>query len=256
MNAKKPLIVAALVLVASCLLAELCGGTWIVKPSGDAPSGTAISGTDPAGPARVRASMTGAAREELDRPGLAIRTLALFDALLAVTYVIIAATIVLPERSIAAAGAVVTGLGGLVVLLGSILALFAAVGLTLTMVGLLFAAPFGTIVYLALWGTFPVGAAAATLGVILFCKLAFAVCLLLANPGFLRNKFLMVLLGVSILCNLVVSVLQGFPPSILASITDGVAAIVVAILSLVFAIVLVVRAIVAALKVVGSVRTV
>jgi hypothetical protein len=254
-NPRKPLIIAALVAVGMCLLAELCGGMWVVKPARGAPSGAVIKDIDPAGPVRVRGSITGPAREQLDRPGLGIASLGLFDALLMVTYAFIAATIVLPERSVAAAGAVGTGVVGFIVVIASLVALFAAIGLTLTMVGLLLATPFGTVVYLALWGSFPVGAAAATLGIILFCKLAFAVCLLLANPGFLKNKLLMVLLGVSVLCNLIVSFLQGFPPSILASITDGIAAIVVAILSLVFSIVLVVRAIIAAVKVVASVRT-
>jgi hypothetical protein len=255
MNANKPLIIAALVAVGLCLVVELCGGIWLVKPKGGAPSHAVIRGIEPAGPAEVRTKITGPAREQLDRPGLGIKALALFDALLAVTYLFIAATVVLPEGSIAAAGAVGTGVVGFVVLILSIVALFAAISLTLTMVGLLLAAPFGTSVYVALWGSFPVGAAAATLGIILFCKLAFAVCLLLANPGFLKNKILMVLLAFSILCNLVVSVLQGFPPSVLASITDAIAAIVVAVLTLVFAVVILVRAVVAAVKVIATLRT-
>lgn len=253
MNPKKPLIVAALVAVGMCLFAELCGGIWIVKPKGGAPPGAAIAGIPASGPASVRSSITGPAREQLDRPGLGIQTLALFDALLVVTWLFVAATILVPERSIAAAGAVGTGIVGLIVLVLSVVALFAAIGLVLTMIGLLFAAPFGTAVYLALWGSFPVGAAAATLGIILFCKLAFAVCLVLANPGFLKNKLLMVLLAFSFLCNLVVSLLQGFPPSVLASITDGIAAAVVAVVSLIFAVVLLVRAVVSAVKVVAAV---
>ncbi len=256
MKPNKLLLVLALVALAMCVSAELGGGVWLVRrqPQSGA-SRPAVKGVDPAAVDGARARISsGPARSELERPGLGISYLAMFDALLLATYLFIAATVLLPERSLAPAGAATTLIVSLLVLIASIICFFTALGLTLTMVGFLLAVPFGTIVYLAVWGSFPVGAAAATLGVILFCKLAFGVCLLIANPRFLQNKLLVILTGFSLLCSVIVSFLQGLPPGILASITDGIAAIVVAVISLIFAIVLLVRAIIAIVKIILAVR--
>jgi hypothetical protein len=251
----KLLLVLALVALAMCVSAELGGGVWLVRrqPQSGA-SETAVKGVDPTAVAGARASIARTAPGELERPGLGIPYLAMFDALLLATYLFIAATVLLPERALAPAGAATTLIVGLLVVIASIIGFFAALGLTLTMVGLLLALPFGTIFYLAIWGSFPVGAAAATLGIILFFKLAFGVCLLIANPRFLQNKLLVILTGFSLLCSVIVSFLHGLPPGILASITDGIAAIVVAVISLIFAIVLLVRAIIAIVKIILAAR--
>jgi hypothetical protein len=251
----KLLLVLALVALAMCVSAELGGRVWLVRrPPQSGATKPAVNGISPASVDQARARIPPGSRSELERPGLGISYLAMFDALLLVTYLFIAATVLLPERSLAPAGAATTLIVSLLVLIASVIGFFAALGLTLTMVGLLLALPFGTIVYLAIWGSFPVGAAAATLGVILFCKLAFGVCLLIANPRFLQNKLLVILAGFSLLCSVIVSFLQGLPPGILASITDGIAAIVVAVISIIFAIVLLVRAIIAIVKIILSVR--
>ena len=122
------------------------------------------------------------------------------------------------------------------------------------MIGLFLAVPFGTIAYLAAFGSFPVGAAAATLGVLLLLKLVFGGCLVVAHHGFLENKTLVLLTLTSLLANVIVAFLHGFPPGVLASITDAVAAIVVAILGLVWAIVLLVKSVVALVRLAASAR--
>ena len=92
------------------------------------------------------------------------------------------------------------------------------------------------------------GGAAATLGSLLFLKLAFGVLLLLSNPRFVETRKLVILALTSLLANVIVSLLHGFPPRILVSITDAIAAIVVAVLALVWAIVLLVGAVVSIVK--------
>src|SRR5205809_670405 len=94
----------------------------------------------------------------------------------------------------------------LVVLVAFVMLLVAFVEL-LVMVTLFLAVPFGTIAYLVLWGFFPVGDAAALLGLLLFLKLVFAALLILAQPRFLQNKGLVLLLVTTLLCNVILAFL-------------------------------------------------
>ena len=127
-------------------------------------------------------------------------------------------------------------------LLGVALALLALARLLL-MVGLLLAPPFGTIAYLVLWGSFPVGRSAVVLGLLLFLKLALVACLVAAQPRFLRVKGLMVLLAVSVLLQVVLGLVQGFLPVVLVSIGDDLWAIVTAVVAVVWAVVLLVSSV-------------
>jgi len=170
------------------------------------------------------------------RPGYGIPYLAMIDALLLVMFFFTGAVVVLPERVTAPASAVTSLIVGLLVLVASLVGITVALGFTLAMVGLFLAFPFGTAAYLAGWGSFPVGAAAITLGMLLTLKVAFCVCLLIANPRFIQNKRLVALTATSIVAGVVVAFLHGFPPGILATIFDGVAGIIVGILAAVWAI--------------------
>ena len=80
------------------------------------------------------------------------------------------------------------------------------------MVGLLVAAPFGTIFYLILYGFFARGVTAAVLATIMTAKLATAGLLILAHQRFLQQKSLVLLILTSLLANLVVSFLHGIVP--------------------------------------------
>lgn len=132
--------------------------------------------------------------------------------------------------------------------LGAFFALLVAVATLVVMVMLFLAAPFGTIAYLARWGSFPTGPAAATLGAIFGLKIAWIVVLLIANPNFVRNKMLVSLTLTSVLATALTSFLHGFPPSMLVSITDLIAAIVSTILGLIWGIVMFVGSLVAVVK--------
>ena len=116
------------------------------------------------------------------------------------------------------------------------------------MIALFLAAPFGTLAYLAMYGSFNRAGASGVLGASMFLKLAAAVLLVLAHQGFLKMKGLTLLVLTSLVGNIIVSFLHGLVPIILVSITDAVAAIVVGILALIWAIVLLIFSIIAIVK--------
>jgi hypothetical protein len=124
------------------------------------------------------------------------------------------------------------------------------------MVSLFLAAPFGTIAYLAIWGFFPRGEAAAILGLLLMLKLGFVGCLLAAQQRFLTMKLLVALITTSLVLDLVVGFLHGFVPRILVSITDDLGAIVIAIVAIVWALILLIGSIPAIVKALRSVTAV
>jgi hypothetical protein len=254
---RKSLLITALIAAILVVSGEIGGGVWLVRPPQKQQN--PVSNRNPLviGGRQVDPHSVGTvpvAPSQLARPGFGIPYLPLLDVLLLVTYFFTAASILLPERAIAPASAVTSLIISLLVLLASILGIFTALNLTLAMVGLLLSFPFGTAVYLAVWGSFPVGAAAATLGVLLFLKLAFAVCLLVANPRFIQNKGLVLLTGTSILAGVIVAFLHGLPPGILASITDGIAGILVGVAGLVWAIVVLVWAVIGLVRIIVAAR--
>ncbi|HET8542683.1 MAG TPA: hypothetical protein VFL83_22605 [Anaeromyxobacter sp.] len=202
----------------------------------------------------VAAALGGKKKEELGTPGEGIPSLAILDGLLLFTVALLGLALVVPERLHGRVQGIATLVVSISVLLGAIAVVLKAIVLVSVMIGLLLAVPFGTIAYLAKWGAFEVGAAEATLGVLLVLKLALGVCLLVAQPRFLQNKGLVLLVLTALLANVVVSFLLGFPPRFLASITDVIGAIVVAILAAIWAIVFLVGSIVSIVKVLQLTR--
>ena len=126
----------------------------------------------------------------------------------------------------------------------------AAFGKIIAMVSMLFAFPFGTIAYFAIYASFARGAASAVLSGVMLLKIGFIVCLLLAQQRFAQNKGLVLMILTALLANVVIGLLHGFVPIFLVSITDAIAAVVMAVLAGVWAIVLLVGALMATVKVV------
>jgi hypothetical protein len=118
----------------------------------------------------------------------------------------------------------------------------------LIMIALFLAAPFGTMAYLAMYGSFNRAGASAILSASMFLKLGGAVFLVLAHQGFLKMKGLMLLVVTSLVCNIIVSFLHGLVPIILVSITDAVAAIVIGIVAAIWAVALLVYSIIAIIR--------
>jgi hypothetical protein len=170
--------------------------------------------------------------------GRAIPYLALIDAILLGTMALMGASLVLSRRWASRLQGVVTLVSAIILIITAIVLVIVAITQLILMVALLLAFPFGTIVYLILWGSFPRGDAAVVLSVLMFLKIVAAGCLVVAQPRFLQNKGLVALIITSIAATIVASFLHGMVPGILVSITDAIAAIIFAIVGIVWAIIL------------------
>lgn len=190
----------------------------------------------------------GAPAGSLPTPGLGIPYLALLDGLLLFTVMLMALPLLIPERVHGRVQGIATLIVSFLVLLGAILMIIAAVTMLVLMVSLLLAIPFGTLVYLGKYADFSVGAAQATLASIMTLKLGFVVALVLAHQRFLENKGLIMIALSSLLANLVIAFLQGLVPRFLVSITDDIAAIIVAVIAAIWGLVFFVGSIPAIVK--------
>jgi len=245
---KVPFIIA---LLAIALVFCVETGSHFVKPPQVSPAQLRASiqaELEPGEPSPDVDTLLAARKDTPPTPGLAIPYLALLDGLLLFTVALIGVSILVPERLQARVQGVLTFIVTLLLLLGSIVLLFAAVALLLLMLGLFLAPPFGTIAYLALWGFFDRGGASATLGLLFFLKLVLGGGLLFAQPRFMQNKGLVLLVITSLLGNAVISFLHGVVPRILTSITDALAAILVAVFAALWAVVFLIGSLSSVLK--------
>ena len=176
-------------------------------------------------------------------PGRAIGNLALLDGLLLFTVGLIGASLLMPERVHGRIQGIVTLIVALIVLFAAIAKVFIAIAALTLMVTLLLAVPFGTIIYLIGYGSFDRGLAGVLLGLVMTLKFGFAGCLAFAHQGFLKMKGLVLIVLTSMLAGIIVSFLHGVVPGILVSITDAIAAIVVAVLAALWAVFLLIGSI-------------
>jgi len=168
-------------------------------------------------------------------PGLAIAYMAMLDGLLLFTMVLMGLALLMPASVLGRLQGLVSFLVSLVVLGVAIVSLLTALGMVVLMLSLFVAVPFGTLAYLAAFGHFQVGVASVLLGLLMLLKLGFAGCLVAAQQRFLQNKGLVTLILTSLVANVIVSFLHGFVPRILVSISDGIGAIVIAVIAMVWA---------------------
>ena len=234
-----PFFVAALGLIALAVLIELGAASIIPEPP------TQNFDALVAGDGDLQEAMEEADEDELQAliekdkpPGLAIRYLALLDGILLFTIGLMGVGLLVKERLHGRLQGVVTLVFSFLLTLGSIVLIFVALVQVMLMVSLLLSAPFGTLAYLALYGFFNRAGANVALSLVMALKIGFAVCLVLAQQRFLQNKGLVVLILISFLNSIIVSFLHGLVPTFLVSITDGIAAIIGAILAAIFAIIL------------------
>jgi len=181
-------------------------------------------------------------------PGIAIAAMALIDVQLIFATVLYGLGVVLPHPAIGRLQGVASLILSIILILASIVTIFAALTLLLLMIGLI-ASFFGVIVYLAVWGDFARGEAAAILWLLLILKIATGILLVLAHQRFLQNKGLVLLIVTSLIANVIISFLHALVPIILVSITDAVAAIICAILALIWAIGLLIGAIISIIRI-------
>ena len=181
-------------------------------------------------------------------PGFAIPYLILIDGVLLFTVALIGIALIIPDNLQGKVQGIATLIFSILIILAGIGMIFAAIAAVIGMIVLLLAIPFGTLVYLAKFGSFPRGTASGILSLLFFLKLAFGAFMILAHQRFLQGKGLILIVLTSLLSIVIVSFLHGFVPGILVSITDVIAAIVVAILAIIWAVILLIGSVPAVLK--------
>ena len=191
---------------------------------------------------------------EASTPGLAISYLPILDGLLLYTVLLMGLGILMPRSVIGRIQGIVTLVLAFFGLLGAIAMALVALGLLILMITLLVAVPFGTIAYFVAWADFPTGAATATLGLILLLKAAFCILLILAHQRFLQNKGIVILSAVSLGATLLAAFLIDFPPRFLASITDAIGALIIAVVGAIWLLILLVGSILATISSIRTVR--
>ncbi|MFI7426326.1 hypothetical protein ACIBPB_05020 [Micromonospora sp. NPDC049836] len=243
---RKPFLLLALLAVALVVGLEL--GAALLTGGGDA--GAALR--ESAGRLDVELGEVGGVTEP---SGRGTGYLALIDVVALWTTGLFCLSLVLPERIQGRVQGVATLIFSIVLLIVSFVLLIVAFVELTVLVSLFLAAPFGTLAYLAVWGFFPVGEAAALLGLVLLLKLVWAGLLLLAQPRFLQNKGLVLLALTTLLCTVVLEFLHRLVPGILVSITDDLGALVFAVVAIVWALVLLIGSIPAIVKAVRTTAT-
>ncbi len=222
---RRPVLIVALILIAATFLIEIGGAAFVTEKS---------------------KALGAAVTQPL--PGYAISFLAAIDGLLLYSIGLMAVSL-LGAREVSGR---LQGIVGLVISLLALLALFAMIFMALTllilMISLLLSPIFGTLAYLVMFADFDRTAAGATLALILLLKIGFVICMVIAHQRFLQNKSLVVLVVVSLLCTLLISFLHAFPPGVLVSITDILAALIIAIVAFIWAIFLLAGSVVAIVK--------
>lgn len=243
---RKPFLLLALLAVALVVGLEL--GAALLTGGGDA--GAALR--ESAGRLDVELGDVGGVTEP---SGRGTGYLALIDVVALWTTGLFCLSLVLPERVQGRVQGVATLVFSIVLLIVSFVLLIVAFVELTVLVSLFLAAPFGTLAYLAVWGFFPVGEAAALLGLVLLLKLVWAGLLLLAQPRFLQNRGLVLLALTTLLCTVVLEFLHRLVPGILVSITDDLGALLFAVVAIVWALVLLIGSIPAIVKAVRTTAT-
>lgn len=244
-NLRKPFLLLAMLAIVLVVLVEL--GSGLMLSSGGA--------HDLAGDAAKLGADIPAGTSAAEPPGRGIMYLALIDVIALYTTGLFTLSLVVPERVQGRAQGVATLIGSIILIIVSFVMLIIAFIELMIMISLFLAPPFGTLAYLAIWGFFPVGKASVVIGLLMFLKLCWAALLIIAQPRFLQNKGLVLLVVTSLVCTLCLEFLHGLMPVILVSILDNVGAIIFAIVGIVWGIVLLVGsipAIVKAVRVTGA----
>lgn len=244
---RKPFLLIALALMAVVVVIEM-GGRLALKGGGDVPNVADF----PAG--EVRDAFSRVNPGELNQlsgekpPGFGVPYLALVDAIALFTIGLMALSLILPGRVQGRTQGCATLIFSIILVLLAIVLAFAAFGALILMISLFLAAPFGTITYFAIFGSFPRGATAAVLSLLMLLKLGCAGALVLAHQRFLQNIGLVLILLTSLVGNIIVAFLHGFVPGFLVSITDALGGLIAAILAIIWAIFLLIVSIIAVLK--------
>jgi VanZ family protein len=229
---RTPILLIAMILIVAVVLVEI-GSTFILRAN--PVDSSILSSQDPDAFSKIDPSSLNNLSGNRP-PGLGIPYLAVLDVLVLFTMALVVTALVIPERAQGRVQGCATLIFALLVVLAGIGLAFAAFGLLILMVSLLLSVPFGTLAYLAIYGFFNRGGASVILSLLMALKVGFAISLVIAQERFLQNTGLVALVLTSFVATVIVSFLQGFPPGVLVSITDAIAALIVSILAIIWAI--------------------
>jgi hypothetical protein len=162
--------------------------------------------------------------------GFGLRSLWLVDGLLLFTLLLIGLGVLLPPAQQARIQGLLTLLYALFVIIMAVFLILEALAAAISMISMLLAFPFGTIIYFIQWGHFNRSGAAAMLALFFTIKLFITGAVVLAHQRFLQNLGLVLIIIGALVGNLIISFLHALVPGFLVSITDAVAGIVVSIM--------------------------
>jgi len=237
---RKPFFIAALILMLLVVLIEIGSGLslrgappaagGVMSAIGSAPLPPAIQQAlgDIGADSDSKNAVESLSQSSHDVPGYGIPYMAVLDGMLLFTVGLVGSSLLITDRVQGRIQGCVTLILSIIMIIATIAMIILAIVFLILMISLLLAVPFGTIVYLAIYGFFNRGGASAILSLLMLLKIVFAVCLVLAEQRFLENRGLVLLVISSLVANIVISFLQGFVPGILVSITDDIAGIIVA----------------------------
>lgn len=267
---RKPFLVIAIVLLGLAVLIEIGEtsllGNWpsrvaaMLRAESSPAQDIAQSLEDRLPPSEVKEALKNLdseQREQLQQlamiresrpPGIAIPYMALVDGIALFTVVLIGLSLVIPARIQGRVQGVLTLIFSILIIIAAIGMILAAIALLITMVAMLLAIPFGTIVYLILFGSFDTSSALAILSLLMFLKFGFVVCLLLAQQRFVTNVGLVLIVVTALAATIAVGFLHSLVPGFLVSITDAIGGIVVGVCAAIWAIVLLVGSIGSVIK--------
>jgi hypothetical protein len=246
-----PFFVVGLILFVLALLVDVIGPSVLPTPPKSGSANDAISKAfkdSGMSTAEIDDAKKGTDKLPDEAPGLGVKYLALIDGLVVYSTLLMAMALLLPDRVQGRLQGILSLIVSLLGLIGSIILIIVAFVLLMVMVAMFLAVPFGTIAYLAIYGSFDTGGATAVLSILLLLKLAASVCLILAHPRFLQNKGLVFLILTALLGQFLLTILHAIVPGILCSITDTLGAIVIAILAVIWLILMLVFSIISIVK--------
>jgi hypothetical protein len=250
---RKPFFILALALIAIAVLIEI-GAAGFLKSM---PAPSSLGNQLPAEVSDAYGKLDDQQRAELanlsnqDRPpGMGIPYLALLDGIALFTAALMGLGLIVPPAMVGRVQGCATLIFTVIIILTAIVMIIAAIALVMVMVALLLSIPFGTIIYLIIYGFFDRSAASVVLSLLMLLKLGFAASLVAAQQRFLQNTGLVLIVITSLIGNVVISLLHGLVPRFLASITDGIAAIVVAVLAVLWALFLLIGSLIAIVRII------
>jgi hypothetical protein len=185
---------------------------------------------------------------DVETPGYGIPSLALFDGFLVFGLALMTLSLWMPDSVLGRIQGIAGMVFSIVMIVAALTVAWKAFVQLSIMLTLLLSPIFGTAAYFAIFANFDRPGAQIALSLIMALKLAFAVCLVLAHQRFLRSKGLVFAIVLSLVLTIAVSFLHGFPPRFLASITDGVAGLIIAIIAILWGIIVLITSVVAIIK--------